>query len=72
VENHSQSTRKSPVRPSRIKQIDRTVPAMMSIITAPRHGARRLGPVIPIVMAEMIAEAGASLFQSRSALRTID
>jgi hypothetical protein len=35
--------------------------AMMSTITAPRHGASRLGPVIPIVMAEMIAEAGAAL-----------
>jgi hypothetical protein len=35
--------------------------AMMSTITAPRHGASRLGPVIPIVMAEMISEAGASL-----------
>src|SRR5262249_3234474 len=51
---------KSPVRPSRIRQIERTMAAMMSTITAPRHGASRLGPVIPIVMAEMIAEAGAA------------
>jgi hypothetical protein len=50
VENHSQSTRKSPVSPSRIRQIEKTVAAMMSGTTAPRHGARRLGPVIPIVM----------------------
>jgi hypothetical protein len=34
-------------------------------ITAPRHGARRLGPVIPTVMAEMISEAGASLCSIR-------
>jgi hypothetical protein len=27
--------------------------AMMSTTTAPRHGARRLGPAIPIVMAEI-------------------
>jgi hypothetical protein len=39
--------------------------AMMSTITAPRHGASRLGPVIPIVMAEMISEAGASLCSIR-------
>src|SRR5262249_19943550 len=32
--------------------------AMMSTTTAPRHGARCLGPVMPIVMAEMIPEAG--------------
>src|SRR5215813_1112608 len=32
----------------------------MSTTTAPRHGARCLGPVMPIVMAEMIAEAGAA------------
>jgi hypothetical protein len=31
---------------------------MMSATTAPRHGARCLGPVMPIVMAEMITEAG--------------
>jgi hypothetical protein len=47
--------------------------AMMSTITAPRHGASRLGPVIPIVMAEMIAEAGASLCTSDvQHCRTID
>jgi hypothetical protein len=51
VENHIQSTRKSPVSPSRIRQIERTLAAMMSGTTAPRHGTRRLGPVIPIVMA---------------------
>jgi hypothetical protein len=33
--------------------------AMMSTTTAPRHSARCLGPVMPIVMVEMIAEAGA-------------
>src|SRR5262245_20164176 len=42
--------------------------AMMSTITAPRHGARCLGPVIPIVMAEMIAKAGAALRSFRVAL----
>src|SRR5262245_33417605 len=47
VENHSQSTRKSPVSPSRIKQIERTMAAIMSTTTTPRHGASRLGPVIP-------------------------
>src|SRR5262249_51568213 len=63
VENHNQSTTKTLVRPSRIRQIDRTMAAMMSTITTPRHGASRLGPVIPIVMAE-IAEAGAALCSS--------
>ena len=38
------------MRPSRIRQIESTVAAMMSTTTAPRHGARRLRPVIPIVM----------------------
>jgi hypothetical protein len=42
--------------------------AMISTITAPRHGASRLGPVIPIVMTEMIAEAGAALRSIRVAL----
>src|SRR5215469_1853099 len=65
VENHSQSTRKSPVSPSRIRQIERTMAAIMSTTTTPRHGARCLGPVISIVMAEMIAEAGASLCSIR-------
>jgi hypothetical protein len=46
------------VSPSRIRQIERTMAAMMSTTTAPRHGARCLGPVMPIVMAEMIPEAG--------------
>src|SRR5262249_54456753 len=55
---------KSPVRPSRVKQIERTMAAMMSTITAPRHGAHRLGPVMPIVMVEMIAEAGAPRLMS--------
>ena len=41
---------------------------MISTITAPRHGASRLGPVIPIVMTEMIAEAGAALRSIRVAL----
>src|SRR5262249_46724991 len=58
LENQSQSTRKLPVSPSRIRQIERTMAAMMSTTTAPRHGARCLGPVMPIVMAEMIPEAG--------------
>src|SRR5262249_60503953 len=39
VGKHSQSNRKSPVRPSRVKQIERTVPAMVSTHTDPRHGA---------------------------------
>src|SRR5262249_24246085 len=68
VENHNQSTTKSPVSPSTIKQIERTMAAMMSTITSPRHGASRQGPVIPIVMAEMIAEAGTALGSIRVAL----
>jgi hypothetical protein len=36
--------------PRRIRQIETTMAAMMSATTAPRHLARGLGPVIPIVM----------------------
>src|SRR5262249_34293403 len=69
-----QTTTKKPPVHKRNKQIEGSgATAMMSTITAPRHGARRLGPVIPIVMAEMIAEAGASLCSSGVQLcRTID
>jgi hypothetical protein len=39
----------STFEPGRL-QIERTMTAMMSPTTAPRHGAHRLRPVIPIVM----------------------
>jgi hypothetical protein len=38
------------VSPSKITQIKTMMAATMSTTTTPRHGARRLGPVIPIVM----------------------